>query len=237
MNTIIKYVKDKWQCLLIKIVIILIIGIAIYKLSSSNNFEKFTDNTEIDNKDYLKFNETYIENNDSKSDVKKLELLYSNYSGDEVGADKWENKTLSQCIDTCNKLDNCAGFSRDLVQDNENATCYPHTEISKCYSNRKGDFTQRQHALGYNTYIKANTKGALTQCLGDANLTLKRPIYIKSYAYPTMFVGINTDNDLSLVDQNDKNIDVINSCKFKVVAGLEGSGTVSLQHVITGKYV
>lgn len=222
---------------IIKLVILAILCIAIYNLTNRVTFELFTNKIEEEKKQYLKFNETYLNTPKSNKDKPTLELLYANYSGDEVGTDKWENKTLSQCIDTCNKLENCSGFSRDLVDDSENATCYPRTHIDACHSNRKGDFQQRQHALAFNTYVKSSVNGALTKCLGDANLTLGRPIFIKSHAYPTKYVGINENNELSLVDRNENSATFFDTCKFKVETGLDGSGTVSIKHVSSGKYL
>jgi len=254
----------QWVCIILKFIILAVLCFIIYKLTYSspysstteNNNETFVNNIEEEKKQYLKFNETYLDTFKRKTKQGKqtehqeqqeqpenttLQLLYANYNGDEVGTEKWNNKTLDQCIDTCNKLENCAGFSRDLVNDTESATCYPRTQIDKCYSNRKGNFQQRQHALSYNTYVKSTVNGALTKCLGDANLTLGRPIFIKSHAYPNKYVGINTANELVLLDRNETmnngSHTFFNACKFKIDAGFDGSGTVSIKHVSSGKYI
>lgn len=260
--------KLQWVCIILKFIILVVLCFIIYKLTYSsatdNYYETFANNIEEEKKQYLKFNETYLDTikqktNTSKKQLKQvkklkqneqneqpenatLQLLYANYNGDEVGSEKWNNKTLEQCIDTCNKLENCIGFSRDLVNDTESATCYPRTQIDKCYSNRKGNFQQRQNALSYNTYIKSNVNGALTKCLGDTNLTLGRSIFIKSHAYPNQYIGINTTNELVLVDRNKTmnnggSNNFFNSCKFKIDAGFDGSGTVSIKHVSSGKYI
>lgn len=181
----------------------------------------------FENKEYLKFNETYL---DSKK--LKLDLLYANYNGDEIGQESWTNKTLDQCIDTCNKLDNCIGFSRPIVDDKEYSKCFPKTNLDQCYSNRKGDFNQRQHALGYNTYIKSNIDNSLTKCLGDSKLTLGRTIFIKSHAYPTQYLGVSKEGELCLLHL-DENIQTYFS--WKIIAGLDGSGTISIKHNQTNK--
>ena len=200
--------------------------IVIYKLTSEQ-YEGFT-NKQVE---YLKFNETYL--NDKNM---KLDMLYANYSGDEVTKDKWDNKTLDQCMDTCNKLENCIGFSRPIIDDKEYSTCYPRTNVEQCYSSRKGDFEQRQHSLGYNTFIKSNVTNAMTKCIGDVKLTLNKNIHIKSYANPNMYLGISTDGNLEVMNiQNTPQL--IRNCTWIIITGLEGSGTVSLKNVVNNKFL
>jgi len=200
----------------------------------NDRLEKFEN---VVSNEYIKLNETYL---DDGQENLKLDLLYANYSGEEtkdINQEHWSNKTLSQCTDTCSKLNNCIGFSRDMVGDEENAICYPRTSIDKCHSYRKGSFPQRQHALAYNTYIKATTPNALTQCLGDLKITLDRIIYIKSYAYPDRFIGLNTNNEIGLVQRNESGIDFGKAAQFKIIAGKDGSGTVSFKHIASNKYL
>lgn len=199
----------------------------IYKLTYQNH-EGFTNNTQ---NQYLKFNETYIPDKNMK-----LDLLYSNYNGDEVTHDKWENKTLDQCMDTCNKLDNCIGFSRPIVNDQDYSTCYPRTHLDQCYTNRKGDFEQRQHSLGYNSFVKSNVSHALTKCIGDTKLTLNKNIYIKSYAFPNTYLGISIDGNLELLNIKNQP-QLIKNCSWNITTGLDGSGTISLKSNIDYKYL
>jgi len=114
-------------CLIIKLLVLLVLLLAFYKLYKKNEQNKQYEGFE--NINYLKLNETYLE---SEKQNPKLDLLYSNYSGEEVNKDIWENKTLDQCTDLCNQLDNCIGFSRELVNDDASASCFPRTKISNC---------------------------------------------------------------------------------------------------------
>ena len=127
-------------CLLSKIIIIVLVLLLFWKISQSytssftaTSLEPFqNDSTSvIKSVNYLKLNETYLE-----PEGTNLELLYSTYSGQDLG-DVWKDQTLDQCIDTCNQLDNCVGFSRDLVNDDAPANCFPRTKIGTCHSNRK----------------------------------------------------------------------------------------------------
>ena len=58
---------------------------------------------------------------------------------------EWKDINLHQCIDRCNQIEGCVGFSRENVNDNEKASCYPKSILSQCHSSRKGDFEQRQN--------------------------------------------------------------------------------------------
>ena len=248
----------KQLCLFVKLLVIFILILIFYKLykqsqhSSNNNHilaEGFQNNTitttpsttnttkttQNMNINYLKLNETYLEPDDTK-----LELLYTNYSGEEQGKDIWENKTLDQCTDLCNQLDKCIGFSRELINDDAPGKCYPRTIISGCHSNRKGNPLQMQNAIKYNSYIKTNnTNGknnnVLTKCIGDTNLTLNRSVYIKSQLYPKKYIGTIGDGLVMLVDINEP--DFQKKCNFRIEIGKDGIGTVSFLHIDTNTYL
>ena len=218
-------------CLLTKLLVICILILVFYKLykQSQNNIlaEGF------ENINYLKLNETHLE-----SEGTNLDLLYANYSGEEIGKDVWENKTLDQCTDLCNQLDKCIGFSRELVNDDAPAKCFPRTKISNCHSNRKGDVLQMQNAIKYNSYIKSNiskTNNVLTKCIGDTNLTLNRSVYIKSQLYPKKYIGSVGDGLVMLVDMNEP--DFQKKCNFRIEIGKDGIGTVSFLHIDSNMYL
>jgi hypothetical protein len=218
-------------CLLTKLLVICILILVFYKLykQSQNNIlaEGF------ENINYLKLNETHLE-----SEGTKLDLLYANYSGEEIGKDVWENKTLDQCTDLCNQLDKCIGFSRELVNDDAPAKCFPRTKIFNCHSNRKGDVLQMQNAIKYNSYVKSNiskTNNVLTKCIGDTNLTLNRSVYIKSQLYPKKYIGSVGDGLVMLVDMNEP--DFQKKCNFRIEIGKDGIGTVSFLHIDSNTYL
>jgi len=224
-------------CVIIKILIIfvlIIIFINIYKNSQeARETEGFTQQ-----QDYIKLNETYIE-----PDGTNLKLLYANYYGEESSPpqDKWQHKTLEQCVDICNQLDGCRGFTRRAnISDTVADECQPRTKIGICHSNRKGTPNQMQNAIKYNSYIKNSTSGnsksaLLTQCIGDPNLTLQRAIYIKSHMFPNKYIGTLGDGLVLLIDKNASDFD--NKCKFRIEIGQDGTGTVSFLHLNSNKYL
>jgi hypothetical protein len=228
---------QNWKTILLKILSIILFIIIFYKLTNSSffnnsniSYETFEDSIETEKINYLKLNETYIEPQE-----KTLDLLYSNYSGEEVGNSVWENKTLEQCTDICNNIEGCIGFTRDLVLDTEPAKCYPNNSINNCYSNRKGNLPQMQNALKYNSFVKSNVKNVLNMCIGDTNLTLNRTIFIKSYAMPNKCLGIIDDSRIVMVDKTANNFST--ACNFRLEKGQDGVGTVSFLHIDTGKYI
>mgnify|MGYP003989118187 FL=1 len=161
-----------------KVLVILIIVLIYYLITKYSNIEltketiePFEETINNEKNNYLKLKETYIKSNNTNN--KTLDILYSNHINNEDNEDKsiiWKNKTLDQCIDTCNKLDKCIGFSRDNVLDTEPAQCHPRINSSHCYSNRKGDYKQMSNAINYNTYIKSETPNSINNCI--------HPIYI-----------------------------------------------------------
>jgi len=222
-----------------KVLVILIIVLAYYLITKYNNetrneinstFESFENNINKNKTNYIKLKETYIEPKDTS-----LDLLYTNYSGEELNKDTWEDKTLDQCVDTCNKMNNCVGFSRDSVLDTEPSKCYPRTIIDKCHSNRKGNYKQMSNALKYNSYIKSDTTDIINKCIGDTELTLNRNIHIKSYLMPNTYIGNIGDGRVTMVDIKTSNFK--KNCNFRLEKGKEGVGSVSFLHIDTNKYL
>ena len=209
---------------LVLIIVITVVSCIVWQLTRRYEItvEGFGDeSSEIETRQYYEYKETLLDHGDGVDTDK----LYKNYNGSLEGK-RWDNMTLEQCHDTCNKLDGCIGFSRDNVLPNIEATCYPRTAISKCHSIRKGDAKQRNKAVNYNTYIKSDIPNQLTRCLGDANITMNRLISIKSVAKPNNYVAID-DNEVVVKQFKLQGTDFIKQCRFKIIAGLEGSGTVS----------
>jgi len=238
-----------------KVLVILIIVLVYYLIKKYSTIELFEDTIEtfedtIDNEkhNYLKLKETYIKSSHTNdTNNKTLDILYSNHVDNEDNENNednkntkeqtgnWKNKTLNQCIDTCNKLDKCIGFSRDNVLDTEPAHCHPRINSSHCYSNRKGDYKQISNAINYNTYIKADTPNIINNCIGDEDITLNRIIFIKTYSNPNNYLGYNNDARVQMIDKDTTNVKV--KCSFRIEAGKEGSGTVSFLHIDTNNYL
>ena len=235
MTSELKYIIVK--CFIVIIIILVYMIIVNYgssssssSSSSSNSIETFEEQIEKEKYNYLKLKETYIDSKDTS-----LELLYANYYGEELQQNVWEDKTFEQCIDTCNKLDNCIGFSRDLVLDIEPAKCHPITSLKKCYSNRKGNDKQMSKALKYNSYIKSNVPNVINHCIGDNDLTLNRIIYIKSYSKPNEYIGNNGDSRVTMIDKNTSEFNI--KCGFRIEIGKDGVGTVSFLHLKSYQYL
>jgi hypothetical protein len=224
-----------------KVLIIIVIFLIYYFLNdkldiSILNHETFENQIEKDKVNYMKLHETHIESPIASKNEKSLELLYANYDGEEVGKEVWADKTLEQCTDLCNRLDGCKGFSRDAVLDSEPANCYPHNNISNCHSNRKGNFSQMQKAIKFNTYVKSNVPNVQNMCIGDKELTLNRKIMIKSYAMPNKYLGnAGGDNRITLFDKDANGF--MTNCSFRIVEGLDGIGTIAFQHIETSKHI
>ena len=220
-------------CVIVKILIILALVLIFVNL-----YRKSQEGFEQQQQDYIKLNETYVE-----SDGTDLQLLYANYYGEESTPpqDIWKNKTLEQCVDLCNQLDECRGFNRRAnVSDTAADECHPRTKIGICHSVRKGDPNQMQNAIKYNSYIKTSSgsnrdKGILTKCIGDPVLTLQRAVYIKSQMFPSKYIGTLGDGLAILVDKTASDFDV--KCKFRVEVGQDGIGTVSFLHINSNKYL
>ena len=234
--------SQSWKNILIKFVCILLFIVIFYKLtnltynsSSSSSyiyepFDALENSLEQEKINYIKLRETYIEPKDAS-----LELLYANYSGEEVNNDVWENKTLEQCTDICNNIPGCSGFSRDLVLDSEPAKCYPHNIVNNCHSNRKGNLTQMQNAIKYNSFIKSSVSNVLNNCIGDSDLTLNRTVFIKSYSMPNKYLGSTGDSRVEMIEQSTG--DIMSLCNFRIEQGKDGVGTVSFLHISTNKYL
>jgi len=218
------------KVLIILIIVFIYYVITKYYMTDKNNIETFEDKIEKEKINYLKLKETYIE-----PEGTTLELLYTNYSGDELNKEEWENKTFDQCIDTCNKMDNCIGFSRDAVLDTEPAKCYPRTKLDMCHSNRKGNYDQMSKALKFNSYIKSTIPNIINTCIGDTALTLNRLIFIKSYSMPNKYIGNNGDGRASMINKDTP--DLKKKCNFRIVEGKTYIGTVSFLHIDTNQYL
>lgn len=218
--------------MIIKIVFFVLIVFLIYKLTDENNMvESFINKQNQEHEEYIRYSETLLDSKDQS-----LKDLYKNYSGAGNNKEEWKDMNLHQCVDRCNQMEGCVGFSRENVNDNEKASCYPKSILSQCHSSRKGDFEQRQKSLNYNTFIKVGIKNQLTKCVGDEAVTMNRNIFIKSYAHPNKYVGIK-NNKVEMMTKGPEQIGMFLYCKFMVEVGKEGSGTVSFKHIETGKYL
>jgi hypothetical protein len=154
------------------------------------------------------------------------------------GAEVWTDVNRAQCEERCNSAAECVGFSRLLsIADDEQDKCYPRTSIAPCHSARKGALTQRTNALKYNTFIKeSNAAAALLQC--NPSSSDAPNVLIKSAKYPAKYIGI-LDNEILLLQRNSDTTaaqyDFIKCCSFRIIKGLEGSGTISIRHVDSNK--
>ena len=202
--------------------IILIIILFIYHNNNclkDKTLESFEDksNTKLLSKTFVKFGETHLKSKSGKEE-------------------KYENSTLEQCQFKCNDDDNCIGFVRkDIVDDNKD-DCYIRVadDVGDCHTLRKGNPEQRMNANEYNTYLKSSyveenkKKNILTRCLGDETLTLNKKVYIQSIAKPNNCICV-IDNNIRAQHFSTKGVNFFKFAAFTIIKGLEGSGTVSFK--------
>lgn len=203
----------------------------VLNLTNKNEYETFVNQLDNENNNYIKYEETLLDTKDQN-----INSLYKGYSGEGHGQKEWKHMNLHQCIDRCNTMDNCIGFSREDLNDNEKGSCFPRNILSKCHSSRKGNFEQRQKAMMYNTYLKGDIQNQMTRCIGSEKMTLNRIVLIKPYAHPNKYIGLY-NNKVQLIDKDTNPVNTFLACKFKIEVGLEGSGTVSFKHVETNKHL
>ena len=240
MDNQVKNIAKNMAILIAKIVVIIVIVGLVYiylgkadnELVKAREFEHFSNAIKADKNKYIKYAETSMIDNTETASPKPLL---------DSGAQIWEKKTLMQCIDNCNDNKNCIGFTRDKSNDKELATCYPYSNLTKCHTSVKGDDTQRNYALQYDTYFKSDVDKSVVRhinmCLGgneDSIGKSGRMVLIKSVSQPDYFIGCQSSRVI-LVSNMDA--DFMNSCKLRIRYGLYGSGTVSIQHEATGKYL
>ena len=185
--------------------------IGLYLLNDCSNKEGFSTNKTS----YTKFGETQLG-------------VINNSKNNKV----WNNVSLEQCQFKCNEDKSCVGFVRPNSSDNKRTSCYIKTDnnIGDCHSLRKGNPDQRREASDYNTFIKTsfleNNQNLLTNCIGDEKLTLNQFVYIQSINKPNHFISV-IDNEIKMGEFAVKGIDFNNQATFKIIKGLDGSGTVS----------
>lgn len=215
------------------ILFLAILSMAFLRLSKTQNdkireeIEEFTNKLKREDMEdvrYTKFAETFMEADEEN---------------------KWENLTLFQAIDKCNNMSDCIGFNRENIGDREDGVCYPVMSKGKCHTARKGDFDQRHKAMNFNFYLKPDseldkmnttTADIFNKCVGDIELTMNREIMLKSYAHPDKHIGFYRNN-IKLIGDELTHFHKLTAIKFKVVPGLEQSGTVSFKHMHTNKYL
>lgn len=197
---------------IICILITIIIGIYLLKDCSNNvKQEGFT----TKKSSYTKFEETRLGNTKPSKNNKV-----------------WNNVSLEQCQFKCDENKSCVGFVRPNSSDNKRTSCYIKTDknLGDCHSLRKGNPDQRRDASDYNTFIKTSflqqNKNLLTNCIGDEKLTLNQFIYIQSILKPNHFISV-IDNEIKMGEYVIKGIEFNNTSTFKIIKGLDGSGTVS----------
>lgn len=215
------------------IIFLAILSMSFLRLSKTQNdiireeIEEFTNKLkreDMKNVSYTKFSESFMETSEE---------------------DKWENLTLFQAIDKCDNMSDCIGFNRENIGDSEDGLCYPVMVKGKCHTGRKGNFDQRHKALGFNFYLKpdseldkmnTSTSDVFNRCVGDIDMTMNREIMLKSFAHPNKHIGHHR-NTTKLIGDELSQFHKLTAVKFKIVPGLEQSGTVSFKHMHTNKYL
>lgn len=200
---------------LIFLIIIIILCIIFWNNSSTEGFKN--QNINVKKENYNKYNETYIQpdndsgNSDSSNNKNKV----------------WKNMNLDQCLQKCSQSDDCIAISRDFKEDHEKTNCYPRNKLAVVHSNRKGNAKQRKKATQYNTYVKSNVPNQI-KCINDNKLNMNQNVFIKSFKLPKKYVVVS-NNEVKLKSYKLYGSKFIKEAQFKLIPGLEGSGTVSFK--------
>jgi len=231
--------KDKYKMEpgIIIFLAILLLLLLVYLFQSPCTKEGFTDSDE-----YNKYENTYVKA-DGKTGSPDLntEKLYQDYQGPIKGMSQWTNVNLDQCKKNCDELgSNCVGFVRPNSDgdDNELGTCSPRTSLTHCRNPRRGNNTERNNSLQYDTYIKSSVANQMNTCVGS-EITLNRIISIQPVREPYKYVIASKFNIIVKAKPSKNVAQFIENSKFKIVAGLEGSGTISfklLRHAADKEY-
>ena len=191
---------------LIIFIICLLIFCNIYQKYQYDNIESFSDKNNSNSK-YNKYTETNIGTNDSS--YKKV-----------------KNVTLEECKSKCNNDSKCIGFTRESkLTDDQEGNCYLKNKLENIHNIRRGNPKQRHQSSKINSFVKVNLPLQELKCLGSPN-TLNTNISLKSHKYPLHNIGI-IEHSVKLKKYVNKNDSFNKEAIFKIVAGLEGSGTVS----------
>jgi hypothetical protein len=142
------------------------------------------------------------------------------------------DKTLKECLTICNKNKKCKGITIDssikidnIDTDTNIYKCYMITDTDTCYSNLQGSGIQRSDAENYTSYLKKSTASSSKLCLTTENMGKTFTINNQNDIYWCL-----NNNQLYGIDKNKIEFDKLyDNTKFKIVAGLYGSGTISFQ--------
>jgi hypothetical protein len=204
---------------LIFLIIIIILCVIFYNSSISEKKEGFK-NINIDKQSYNKYNETFLQpDTDNTRNTNNKEKGKNNKT--------WKHMNLDQCLQKCSQSEDCVAVSRDYTEDHEKANCYPRKTLGVVHSNRKGDANQRKNATLYNTYIKSTVPNQI-KCINDNKLNMNQNVLIKSFKLPKKYVVVSS-NEVRLKSYKLYGSKFIEEAQFKLVPGLEGSGTVSFK--------
>lgn len=222
--------------------VIIILSLIFWNNSSKLGEKEGFENISINNQSYNKYNETYLQpdedysSKDNKKSNKKSNKNSKNYNNNKKNNIVWENMNLDQCLQKCSDSKDCVAISRDYTEDHEKANCYPREILGVVHSNRKGNNKQRKHATQYNTYVKSNIPNQI-RCINDNKLNMNQNVLIKSFKLPKKYIAV-CSNEIKLKSYKLYGSTFLKEAQFKLIPGLEGSGTVSfkLSHLMESDY-
>ena len=205
---------------LIFLIVIIILCIIFWNNSSTVESKEGFKNITTDKQEYNKYNETYLQPDND-------DTINTNNKGKKGNNKTWENMNLDQCLQKCSQSKDCVAVSRDYTEDHEKSNCYPRKTLGVVHSNRKGNAKQRKNATQYNTYVKSNVPNQI-KCINDNRLNMNQNVLIKSFKLPKKYIVISS-NEVRLKSYKLYGSEFIKEAQFKLVPGLEGSGTVSFK--------
>lgn len=201
------------------------------KTNNNNNITEYFDSTPTPTPTKkLKNIPTPTPPYDLNNDYMIYEKSYFDLSGNNLNSKN--DKTIKQCLISCANDKNCKGITIDSsskvdsdVLNSKNYECYAIKDAKTCYSKLQGSGLQRSESQNYTTYLKKSVPSSGQLCLSDTNLG--QPIMIK--ANHNLYLYID-NNKLYTTTQNKIEFDKLyDKAKFKIVNGLYGDETISIQ--------
>ena len=143
-------------------------------------------------------------------------------------AEKYQMKTLNQCLNVCSSDKKCYGISRRTYDPaNMKADCFAVYSLRNCQSSHQGSGEERTRSRNYNTYLKKSIKDHEHLCLSANNLNRDISLIGSNNLYWLLDEGKIGGYSSSYIE-----IDGLHPLAgFKIVDGLYGDGTVSFKPI------
>ena len=167
--------------------------------------------------------------------------LYHEVSNSYFGLDekhKLESVTLNEAMEKCNIRNDCLGITRknttQRFNPDEREDYYIIRDTGRCRTKYFGSAFEKNEASKYTSYIKKSVGNVESLCITDETIDKGMKVSIESNDN-LIVLGLNETNNINpnIVGYSKPSIKVNNLyplTSFKIVKGLVGDGTISIQH-------